>query len=582
MAKLGMFLKTLGTKIAALWKTTTWFKIASIGGAVVIATSAVVIPNAVISETGGIFHKCDFSIENIDANYSYSAANCTEKAKYYYSCACGEKGTDLFEYGDVLGHDLTHHESKQVTCTDIGFDAYDTCSRCDYTTYIEINATGHTDGEWITDVDATCTEDGSKHQICSVCNDTIKTEVISATGHTDGEWITDVDAICTEDGSKHQICSVCNDTIKTEVIPTTGHHLGEWITEEPTCNADGSKYQICSICNNKCNISVIKVSNPFSVSFKRITFDKMSDGSYMAIFELTTDIIGSWEVSWEVFDENLEYPYLSVGWCPAKYIHAETNNKSQLNNSIIIANIRDASGNEIQYQIDVFSQEISIIKVINVSAKHTEVVDAAVASTCTTDGKTEGKHCSVCNATLVAQKTIPATGHAIGEWIIDVNATCTEDGRKHQVCSVCNDTIETAIPAMGHEYVKAVTKATAESNASILFTCNTCEHSYTEIVSPINVIVELTGTGITVSGSVYYSRSFEVTASGGFGRYQYRFESGSNLLQDYTTDNTITVYGNSLIDYATIKITVMDEIGQKTVYEIKGNGSYVNSYVLYE
>ena len=246
MAKLGTFFKTLGTKIATLWKTTKWFKIASIGGAVVIVTSAVVIPNAIISETGGIFHKCDFSVESIDTQYSYSEANCTEKAKYYYSCACGGKGTELFEYGNALGHDLTHYASKQVTCTEIGYDEYDTCSRCDYTTYNEISATGHTDGEWITDANATCTEDGSKHQICSVCEETINTAVIPATGHTDGEWITDANATCTEDGSKHQICSVCEETIKTEDIAANGHDFGDWyIVQEATCAVSGIKERVC-------------------------------------------------------------------------------------------------------------------------------------------------------------------------------------------------------------------------------------------------------------------------------------------------------------------------------------------------
>ena len=249
MAKLGMFFKTLGTKIATLWKTTTWFKIASIGGAVVIATSAVVIPNAIISETGGIFHKCNYSVENIDTVYAYSAANCTEKAKYYYSCACGEKGTELFEYGNALGHDLTHREGKQVTCTDIGYEEYDTCSRCDYSTYEEISAMGHTDGQWITDKEATCTEDGSKHQVCSVCEATIKTETLTKLGHTDGQWITDKEANCTEDGSKHQVCSVCEATIKTETLTKLGHTDGEWITDkEANCTEDGIKHQICSIC----------------------------------------------------------------------------------------------------------------------------------------------------------------------------------------------------------------------------------------------------------------------------------------------------------------------------------------------
>ena len=60
---------------------------------------------------------------------------------------------------------------------------------------------------------------------------------------------------------------------------------------------------------------------------------------------------------------------------------------------------------------------------------HTEVVDKAVAATCTTAGKTEGSHCSVCNAVIKAQTTIPATGHSYTSKITTA-ATCTKDGVK--------------------------------------------------------------------------------------------------------------------------------------------------------
>ena len=77
---------------------------------------------------------CSFNSEHTETESCHGGtATCTEQA----ICErCGNK------YGESLGHAIVHHEAKAPTCTEIGWEAYDTCSRCDYTTYVEIPA-GH-------------------------------------------------------------------------------------------------------------------------------------------------------------------------------------------------------------------------------------------------------------------------------------------------------------------------------------------------------------------------------------------------------------------------------------------------------
>ncbi|MCQ2069584.1 MAG: leucine-rich repeat protein [archaeon] len=70
-------------------------------------------------------------------------ATCTEDglSDGYYCSVCGEvliKQTVI----PALGHDLVHHEAKEPTATEHGWYAYETCSRCDHSTYVEIPATG--------------------------------------------------------------------------------------------------------------------------------------------------------------------------------------------------------------------------------------------------------------------------------------------------------------------------------------------------------------------------------------------------------------------------------------------------------
>ena len=63
-----------------------------------------------------------------------TAPTCTEAGVETRTCGrCGETETRPVA---ALGHDLVHHDAKAATCTEIGWNAYNTCSRCDYTTYV--------------------------------------------------------------------------------------------------------------------------------------------------------------------------------------------------------------------------------------------------------------------------------------------------------------------------------------------------------------------------------------------------------------------------------------------------------------
>ena len=101
---------------------------------------------------------------------------------------------------------------------------------------------------WTIEKEATCTEEGTQIQQCE-CGE-VKTEVLPAKGHTAGEWVTDVDATCIAHGSKHQICSTCGETLATESITSGNHHYEKQVTSAATCERDGSQTLTCSLCKD--------------------------------------------------------------------------------------------------------------------------------------------------------------------------------------------------------------------------------------------------------------------------------------------------------------------------------------------
>ena len=174
------------------------------------------------------------------ANCTGGTATCSAKAVCE---VCGG------EYGekDSNNHDLEQHEAKAPTCTEKGWSAYETCSRCDHTTYAELPALNHDLKQYAAKA-PTCTEIGwDAYDICSRCNYTTYAE-LPALNH-DLEQHAAKAPTCTEIGwDAYDICSRCNYTTYTE-LPALNHDY-QAVTVAPTCETDGYTVFTCSRCKD--------------------------------------------------------------------------------------------------------------------------------------------------------------------------------------------------------------------------------------------------------------------------------------------------------------------------------------------
>lgn len=156
-------------------------------------------------------------------------ATCTTKAVCE---VCGG------EYGekDPNNHDLVHHVAKAPTCTEIGWDAYDRCIRCGYTTRKELPA--QHDLKQHAAKAPTCTEKGwNAYETCSRCDYTTYTE-LTALNH-DYQAVT-VAPTCEADGYTVFTCSRCNDSYTADPTDKLGHQFGAW-----SPNGTGSQSADC-------------------------------------------------------------------------------------------------------------------------------------------------------------------------------------------------------------------------------------------------------------------------------------------------------------------------------------------------
>ena len=236
-----------------------------------------------------------FDQQNPDAKYLKAAATCTSPAEYYYSCICGEKGTETFLYGEAKGHTF----SDQWNCDENNHWHPATCEHTDEKGsfgphrwddgMITKNAGHNVDGEKV----YTCVDCGYKktevipgqphdynQRVVDAATCEHKDEKIQVGDHIWNPGVITTQPTATTKGVKTYTCSVCGATKTEEVAPSTHQHtfattwqgnatyhwhpatcgdnnvsdLGEhrWnagvVTSWPTHTTPGQKVYTCSVC----------------------------------------------------------------------------------------------------------------------------------------------------------------------------------------------------------------------------------------------------------------------------------------------------------------------------------------------
>jgi len=201
---------------------------------------------AVCEACGGKYGKRNLNNHAL-VHYDAQAPTCTKPGWDAFD-TCPRCYYTTFRAIPALKHDLEHHEAKAPTCTEKGWNAYETCYRCDYNTYQELPALKHDLRQRVITA-PTCTEIGwDAYEACSRCDYTTYAE-LPALNH-DLEQHAAKAPTCTEIGwNAYETCSRCDYTTYAE-LPALNHDLVNHDAKAPTCTEIGwDAYKTCSRCN---------------------------------------------------------------------------------------------------------------------------------------------------------------------------------------------------------------------------------------------------------------------------------------------------------------------------------------------
>ena len=470
---------------------------------------------------------------------------------------CTQCGATVTETIAKLSHSYTT-TVVAPTCTTNGYTLHK-CSVCG-TSYKDstTKATGHSYGNSVVTKQPTCTSEGTAIKTCTKCNATV-TETIAKTSHKYANTV--VAPTCTTDGYTLHKCSVCGTSYKDSTTKATGHRYGNSVvTKQPTCTSEGTAIKTCTKCNATVTETIPKASHKYADTVVAPT--------------CTTN----------------GYTLHKCSVCGTSYKDSTTNATGH------------SYGNSVVTKQPTCTSEGTAIKTCTkcnatvtekLPAKgHTAVTDKGYPATCTTAGKTDGSHCSVCNTVIKVQTVINATGHKSSGWIVDKTASIGVKGSKHRECTVCKKVLETAeIPALSRISISkaSVTLSTStyaydgkakKPGVTVKLNGKTLKNSTDYTVSYSNntkvgtATVKITGKGNytgSVSKTFKIKNNFKKATVSGISNKSY---TGKNITQSITVKYNGKTLKNGT-DY-TVSYSSNKKIGTATV-KIAGKGSYTGT-----
>ena len=264
---------------------------------------------AVCEVCGGEYGEKDPNNHDL-AHLHAKAPTCTEKGWDAYD-TCVRCGYTTYRAIPALNHDLVNHDAQAPTCTKIGWNAYKTCSRCDYTTRKELPALNHDLKQYAAKA-PTCTEIGwDAYEACSRGDYTTRKE-LPALNH-DYQAVT-VEPTCEADGCTVFTCSRCKDSYTADPTDKLGHQFGAWSPNGIGSQSAGCLRQGCAhIGSTDCRKFTFRTAENETLTFCPVC-GQAENAAQLEKIEAATAWANSGSLSAEDVTARTNGEYLSVAF----------------------------------------------------------------------------------------------------------------------------------------------------------------------------------------------------------------------------------------------------------------------------